>query len=56
MKSIGLSDEISKPRTTSHNSLFPAVSYTGNKTRVKLVGKCLQQDKITFTYGKIVII
>ena len=41
------SDEITKPPTTPGNSLAPALSYTGNKTRVKFDGGCLKQDKIT---------
>ena len=53
-KSKGLSDENINPPTTSDNSLAPALSYIGNKTRVKFDGGCLKQDKITFTYGKIV--
>ena len=51
-----LSDEIIKPPTTSDKSLAPALSYIGNKTRVKFVGSCLKQDKITFTHGKTVSI
>ena len=46
-KSKGLSDENTKPPTTSDNTLAPALSYTGNKTRVKFDGGCLKQDKIT---------
>ena len=53
-KSKGLSDEIIKPTTTSDNSLTPALSYIGNKARVKFDGGCLKQDKITFTHGLIV--
>ena len=49
-----MSDEIIKPSTTSDNSLAPALSYIGNKMRVKFDGSCLKQDKITFTYGKTV--
>ena len=52
-KSTGLSDEIIKPPSTSDNSLPPALSYIGNKTRIKFDG-CLKQDKTTFTHGKIV--
>ena len=53
-KSKGLPDEIIKPPTSSDNSLAPALSYFGNKTRVKFDGSCLKQDKITFIHGKIV--
>ena len=53
-KSKGLSDEVIKPPTTSGNSLAPALSYIGNKARVKFNGSCLKQAKITFTHGTIV--
>ena len=49
-----MSGTIIKPLTTSDNSFAPALSYFGNKTRVKVSGSCLKQDKITFTHGKIV--
>ena len=52
--SKGLSDEIIKPPNTSDNSLAPALSYIGNRTRVKFDGFYLKQDKITFTYRKTV--
>ena len=45
-KSKGLSDEIIKPPSTNNNSLSPALSYFGTKTRVKFNGSCLKQDKI----------
>ena len=54
MKSKGLSDESINPPTTCNNSLTPSLSYIGSKTRVKFVGSCLKQDKITFTHGKTV--
>ena len=44
LKSKGLSDEIIKPPTTSNNSLAPALSYFGRKTRLKFNGSCLKQD------------
>ena len=50
----GLSAETIKPPTTSNNSLCPAVSYYGTKTRVKFVGSCLKQPKISYTHGKVV--
>ena len=53
-KSKGLFDESIKARTTSDNSLAPKLNYTGNKARVKLVGSCLKQDKMTYIHGKIV--
>ena len=53
-KSKGLSAEIIKPPSTSDNSLTPAVSYYGTKTRVKFTGSCLKQPKISCTHGTIV--
>ena len=47
-------DGIVKPATTSDNSLSPALSYIGNKTRVKFQGDCLKPDKVSFTHGKTV--
>ena len=43
---IELSAETIKPPTAFDNSLTPAVSYYGTKTRVKFVGSCLKQSKI----------
>ena len=40
-KSKGLSDESSKPPSTSNDSLAPSLSYIGTKTRVKFVASCL---------------
>ena len=53
-KSKGLSDESIKPPSTSDNSLAPSLSYIGTRKRVKFVGSCLKQDKITVTHGKTV--
>ena len=53
-KSKGLSDETIKPPATPNNSIAPAVSYIGVKTRAKFDGSCLKQDKMTFTHGNIV--
>ena len=53
-KSKGLSAESIKPTTTSDNSLTPALSYYGTKTRVKFTGSCLKQSKISYTHGKVV--
>ena len=43
-KSKGLSDESIKPRTTSDNSLAPALNYYGNKIRVKFARSFLKQS------------
>ena len=51
-KSKGLSAESIKPPTTSDNSLTPALSYYGTKTRVKFTGSCLKQPKISYTHEK----
>ena len=53
-KSKGLSAESIKPPTTSDNSLTPALSYYGTKTRVKFTGSCLKQSKISYNHGKVV--
>ena len=53
-KSKGLSAESIKPPTTSDNSLTLSLSYYGAKTRVKFVGSCLKQPKISYTHGKVV--
>ena len=53
-KSKGLSAQGIKPPTTSDNSLTPALSYYGTKTRVKFTGSCLKQSKILYTHGKVV--
>ena len=50
----GLSAESIRPPTTSDNSLAPALSYYGTKTRVKFTGSCLKQPKISYTHGKVV--
>ena len=42
-KSKRLSAEGNKPPTTSDNSLTPALSYYGTKTRVEFTGSCLKQ-------------
>ena len=53
-KSKGLSAESIKPPTTSDNSLTPALSYYGTKTRLKSTGSCLKQSEISYTRGKVV--
>ena len=40
----------------SDNSLAPALSCIGNKTRVKSVGSSLKRDKITFTHINMYIV
>ena len=45
-KSKGLYAESIKPPTTSDNSLTPALSYYGTKTRAKFTGSCLKQSNI----------
>ena len=53
-KSKGVSAETIKLPSTSDNSLTPAVSYYGTKTRVKFIGSCLKQPKISYTHGNVV--
>ena len=53
-KSKGLSAESIKPPTTSDNSLTPVLNYYGTRIRVKFVGSCLKQPKISYTHGKVV--
>ena len=50
-KSKGLSTETIKPPTTSDNSLTPAVSYYGARTRLKFTGGRLKQPKISYTHA-----
>ena len=49
-----MSDESIKPRSTFNKLFNPSVDYIGTKTRVKLNGDCLKQDKTSFDHGKIV--
>ena len=53
-KSKGLSAETIKPPATSDNSLTPALSYCGTKTRVKFTGSCLKQPNELFDLKTIV--
>ena len=53
-KSKGLSAENITPPATSNNSLSPALSYYGTKTRVKFAGSCLKQPKVSYNHGKTV--
>ena len=50
----GLSDESTKPPTTTNNILNPLLHYVVTKTRVELKGSCLKQDKISFDHEKVV--
>ena len=52
LQSKGLSAESIKPPTTFDNSLTPALSCYGTKTRVTFTGSCLKQPKISYTHGK----
>ena len=52
-KSKGLPAESVKPPAKSDNSLTPALSYYGTKTRVRFAGSCLKQAKISYTHGKV---
>ena len=49
-----MSDESIKHPSRSTNIPNPLWYYVGTKTRVKLKGCCLIQDKISFIHGKIV--
>ena len=50
----GISGESITPPTTSDNSLAPALSYYGTKTRLKFNGSCLKQPNPSYTHGKTV--
>ena len=53
--SQGLSDEIIKSPSTSHNSLSPLIVYLANKIRLKFKRDYLkQQNKLTYTHRTIV--
>ena len=54
LKSKELSDENITPPTTSNYRVNPELSYFGTKTRAKLEGSCLKQDKLAQTDGKLV--
>ena len=53
-KSKGLSNETIKLPATFDNSLTPALSYYGTKTRINVYGSCLKQPKLSYTHGTIV--
>ena len=52
--SKGLSNESITPFSVPSNFLTPSLNYLGTNIRVKFGGSCLKQDKVTYTYGKIV--
>ena len=49
-----MSNESTKPPSAPNNFLTPSLNYVGTKIRVKFSGSCLEQDKVTYTHGKIV--
>ena len=51
--SKGLSNESIKPPSAPNNFLTPSSNYLGTKIRVKFSQSCLEQDKVTYTHGKI---
>ena len=53
-KSKGLSNENITASAKSDYNLNPQLSYLGNKIRVEFKESGLKQDKITYTYGKVV--
>ena len=53
-KCKGLSDETTKPPTTSNNSLAPLIDYYGCKIRVKFNVSILRQTKVSYTHEKAV--
>ena len=52
--SKGLSYERINSVSTSNCSVTSFLDYYGTKARVGFSGSCLKQDKITYTYGKVV--
>ena len=53
-KPKGLSAENITAPTTSDNSLTPALSYYGTKTRVKFTESCFKHPKVLYTHATIV--
>ena len=53
-KSKGLSAENIKLLTHTDNSITPVLYHYGTKMRVKFIGSCLKQPKISYTHGKVV--
>ena len=55
-KSKGLSNESLKAISTTDNRFNPTLNYDGTKIRVNFTGDCLEQQKITYSLGKVVSI
>ena len=53
-QSKGISNESTKPPTTSDNSLTPELNYYGTKTRVKFTKSCLKQSSHIYTHKYVV--
>ena len=53
-QSKGLSDKIIISIEALNYSITPKLDYYGTKTRANFNGKCLKQDTITYTHGKVV--
>ena len=53
-KSKGLPDERINSIKTPDFGITPKLNDYGTKTRVEFNGSCLEQDRITYTHGKIV--
>ena len=49
-----MSDERINPITAPNYNVTPFLDYYGTKTRVEFSGKCLKQDKVTYTHGRVV--
>ena len=49
-----MSDESTKPPSTSNKMINPSLDYFGTKTRVEFRGDCLKQKKVLFNHGKVV--
>ena len=49
-----MSNESIKPPTTSNSNLSQVLNYTGTKIWGKLDGRCIKEDKITYTHETVV--
>ena len=49
-----LSNESIKLHRTGSTFLGPLLDYLGDKIKLKFIGSCLKQDKVTYNHGKIV--
>ena len=49
-----MSDKIIISIEALNYSITPKLDYYGTKTRANFNGKCLKQDTITYTHGKVV--